>query len=279
MQHPKTVPHQRRGSVDLLGERDDLASQHGRATIADAWLGLRSVGENLADHVEVPVIFAMPQPHAGVRSHGWDAVLLARDVMLHYGSEAYDLMVDMPATVRDAFTVTPNVPRPRSRGTVRLHSADPAARPVVDPRYLTDPAGHDEELLLRGIGIARELAAQPALRKWVDREVAPGPRVGTAETLATYVRTASGSVFHPAGTCRIGARHDEAAVVDPALRVRGVSGLRIADASVFPSMVGVNPCLTAMVVGEVCAELIAGGAATPEETSAATSASRTAASR
>jgi choline oxidase len=141
---------------------------------------------------------------------------------------------------------------------VRLRSADPAAPPLIDPRYFTDAEGYDERLLVEGIRLARRIAEQPALAPWYGREVAPGPGLQSDEELGRYVRLTSNTVYHPAGSCRMGAGDDGDAVVDPQLRVRGVGRLRVADASVFPSMIGVNLCMTVMMIGEKCAELVLG---------------------
>jgi choline dehydrogenase len=136
---------------------------------------------------------------------------------------------------------------------------DPAAPPLIDFRYLTDPEGHDERVMLAGVKLARRIAAQPALRSWVLRELAPGPALQDDAALSEYARRTANTVYHPAGTCRMGAADDASAVVDPQLRVRGVRGLRIADASIFPTMIGVNPCITCMMIGEKCAALVLSG--------------------
>ena len=90
----------------------------------------------------------------------------------------------------------------------------------------------------------------------IERELAPGIDVQSDAELGEYVRRSSNSVYHPAGTCRMGSNDDPMAVVDPSLRVRGVSNLRVADTSIFPTMIGVNPCITCMMIGEKCADLV-----------------------
>ena len=100
------------------------------------------------------------------------------------------------------------------------------------------------------------MAAQPALADWLDAELAPGADVTHVDELSHYVRTTANTVYHPAGTCRMGPATDAASVVDPALSLVGLEGLRIADASIFPDMITVNPGLTCMMIGEMCAELI-----------------------
>src|SRR5262249_7225538 len=151
-------------------------------------------------------------------------------------------------TATNAFCLTPNVTRAKSAGTVRLRSADPQAPPRLDFRYFTDADGHDERVMLAGIKLARRIAEQPALRSWAKRELAPGMDVQNDAALSEYARRTANTVYHPAGTCRMGAANDSNAVLDPSLRVRGVERLRVADASIFPSMIGVNPCITCMMI-------------------------------
>ena len=181
--------------------------------------------------------------------------------MAHFGTVPFDMNtapLGYP-TAAQAFSITPNVARARSEGVVRLRSADPGDPPRIDCRYFTDPDGYDEQVLVAGLRLARRIAAQPALEPWVERELAPGVAVTGDSELSAYGRAAANTVYHPAGTCRMGAASDGDAVVDPQLRVRGVDGLRIADASIFPSMISVNPCITCMMIGEKCAQLIFNG--------------------
>ncbi len=230
---------------------------------------LPGVGENLIDHPEGVLLFESAQPVPRNTSQAYEAGLFARvdsdatwpDLMLHFGSETFDLNTKPLGypTAQEAFSLTPNVTHARSQGVVRLRSADPSAPPLIDPRYFTDPEGYDEHIMVAGLKLARELAAQPALKTWVKQELAPGPAVQSDREISEYVRRTGNTVYHPAGTCRMGAAEDPLAVVDPTLRVRGVSNLRVADASIFPSMTGVNPCITCMMIGEKCADLLRGG--------------------
>jgi choline dehydrogenase-like flavoprotein len=121
---------------------------------------------------------------------------------------------------------------PRSSGTVRLASADPRDRPAIDPGYLTDPDGEDLDTLLRGLRLARRLLAEDPLASFVDVELLPGAEARTDDQLRDHVRALAQTLYHPAGTCRMGS--DASSVVDPSLRVRRIDGLRVADASVMP---------------------------------------------
>jgi choline oxidase len=241
-------------------------ADHLREVGIDVQLDLPGVGENLMDHPEGVVIWEAVKPVPEVSTQFWEAGLFActeptlewPDLMYHFGTVAFDLNtapLGYP-TSTNAFSMTPNVTRPRSRGWVRLRSSDPAAPPVIDFRYFTDPGGHDERVVLAGIKLARKIADQPSLRSWIRRELAPGSAITEDEVLSDYACRTSNTVYHPAGTCRMGRSEDSRAVVDPALRVRGIQSLRVADASIFPEMIGMNPCITCMMIGEKCASLV-----------------------
>jgi choline dehydrogenase len=160
-------------------------------------------------------------------------------------------------TTSNGFCLTPNVTRGRSRGTVRLRSRDFQDRPKVDPRYFADRDGHDIAVMLAGVRLARRIAAQPPLQVWIHRELAPGPDAVTDAELIDYLRKTHNTVYHPAGTARMGAAGDPQAVLDPRLRVQGVTGLRVADASVMPFLPAVNPNITVMMIGEKASDLLA----------------------
>ncbi|HEX2290673.1 MAG TPA: GMC oxidoreductase, partial [Pseudonocardiaceae bacterium] len=180
------------------------------------------------------------------------------DLMMHYGSVPFDLNTvrwGYPTT-SNGFCLTPNVTRGRSRGTVRLRTRDFRDRAKVDPRYFTDPEGHDISVMLAGIKLARRIAAQPALLGWVGRELAPGAGAVSDDELIDYIRKTHNTVYHLAGTARMGAADDPAAVVDPRLRVKGVTGLRVADGSIMPFLPSVNPNITTMMIGEKASDLI-----------------------
>jgi choline dehydrogenase-like flavoprotein len=127
---------------------------------------------------------------------------------------------------------------------------------VIDPRYFSDPDDHDRKVMIEGMKLCREIASRPALARLIEREAAPGPDVDDNEALWAFCRRTMNTVYHPAGTCRMGRADDPMAVVGPDLKVRGIDGLRVADGAVFPSMIGVNLCLTTMMIGEKAADLI-----------------------
>ena len=110
--------------------------------------------------------------------------------------------------------------------------------------------------MLHGVKLARKIAGQPALADWVERELAPGPDAVTDDELVDYIHKTHNTVYHPACTARMGAPDDAMAVVDPQLRVKGVTGLRIADGSIMPFLPAINPCITTMMIGEKCADMV-----------------------
>jgi choline dehydrogenase len=144
---------------------------------------------------------------------------------------------------------------PRSRGTVRLSCADPQAAPLIDPGFLAEAA--DLDRLVTGLGIIRRAAAGTAFARLGASEVRPGRGTRDGEGLRDWAMRTVGSYYHPAGTCRMGA--DPGAVTDPWLRVRGITGLRLADASVMPVIVNAHPNATVLAIAEKAAALITGG--------------------
>lgn len=142
--------------------------------------------------------------------------------------------------------------RPRSRGTVRLASADPAAAPLIDPNYWADP--HDREMSIRGLKLAQEILRQDALKPFVKREVLPGLDVQSDAEFHDFVCANAKTDHHPAGTCRMGP--DAAAVVDTRLKFNGISGLRVVDASIMPRLISSNTNAPTIMIAEKAADMI-----------------------
>ncbi|HET7741846.1 MAG TPA: GMC oxidoreductase [Mycobacterium sp.] len=233
------------------------------------------VGSNLDDHVEGLVFWEASRPMVTTSTQWWEIGLFATidpvpegarsqpDLMMHYGSVPFDMNTLRRGypTTDNGFCLTPNVTQGRSRGTVRLRSRDFRDRPRVDPRYFTDPEGYDDRIMLTGVKLARRIAEQTALEPWVARELAPGPDAVTDDELLDYIHQCHNTVYHPAATARMGALDDPTAVLDPELRVKGVSGLRVVDASAMPKLPAVNPNITVMTMAEKCADLVRHSAA------------------
>lgn len=226
------------------------------------------VGENLMDHAEGLIVWETDRDVPSTCATGWDAGAAMRvdessparpDVLMHFPVEAVadhavSYGVDMPERI---ISIAPNVAKPRSRGRVQIVDGDPSTPPSIDYRYFTDPDGVDEAMLVAGIRAARRIAATAPMSKWVVREVFPGEALQSDDELSSALRATHQTVYHVSGTCRMGSDDDPMAVLDPSLRVRGVSGLRVVDASVFPTLTSVNPVGTIMSVAERAAEIIA----------------------
>jgi choline dehydrogenase-like flavoprotein len=253
-----------------LGPKDHL-TEVGIPVVHD----LPGVGENLVDHPESIILWELNQPvPLNQTTMDSDAGLFFRreaanaagsdgsvaDVMCHcyqipFVYNTSRLGYDTPV---NAFCMTPNIMRPRSRGRLYLTSADPSVKPALDFRYFSDPEGYDAACIVAGLKAARKVAQQAPFRDWIKREIAPGPAIQTDAELSEYGRRAAHTVYHPAGTTKMGdVERNHLAVVDPLLRIRGLQSVRIADAGVFPEMTSINPMLTVLAIGERAAELIA----------------------
>ena len=227
---------------------------------------LPGVGKHLIDHPEGVMNWETNRPVSDETTQYWEVGLFTRvlpsspipDLMFHFGLVPFDLNtapLGYP-TASYGFSITPNVPRAKSEGTLRLRSRDAKDAPLIDFRYFTDSEGYDETIMLKGMKLARQIAMQPALKKWIKRELSPGIEIQDDNEVIEYARLTANTVYHPAGTCKMGDVHNPQTVVNSKLRVKGVNGLRVADASIFPSMVSVNPCISCMIIGEKCADFL-----------------------
>ena len=245
-----------------------------------------NVGANLQDHVDLFVIAECTGPHTYDRfakphlsalaalqylltrkgpvasslfetGGFWYADPNARspDIQLHLGLGS-GIEADVAAMPQGGVTLNSAYLRPRSRGTVRLASADPLAAPLIDPNYWADP--HDREMSIRGLKLARDIMRQDALKPFVLAERLPGPDVQTDADYFNYACAHAKTDHHPAGTCRMGA--DPHAVVDPQLRFNGIAGLRVVDASIMPSVVSSNTNAATIMIAEKAADMIRKGA-------------------
>jgi len=233
---------------------------------------LPGVGQNLHDHLMIP-IYHLAKGHPGHSAFIAEAGLFTRtrrspddlgpDLQYHALGAMPWFGVDPAETPN--FVLCPALIKPESRGTLRLASDRPEDPPVIDPAYLREES--DVTVLARGVELARELVAAPALRAFslgASPFAVPNPLDLTAwlgipargAPLRAFIRAAAATVWHPVGTCRMG--RDPLAVVDPALRVHGVEGLRVADASVMPVIVSGNTNAACIMIGERCAELVSG---------------------
>jgi choline dehydrogenase len=241
------------------------------------------VGKNLIDHLVTPMGFEVRHDSLFAAEKPWELVqyLLRRRGMLTSNvAEAYGFVRSRPDLelpdlellfapapffdeglgVPDGHAVVSGAVllRPYSRGTISLASADPAAKPVIDPQYLTDPDGKDRLAMMAGLRMTAKIAQAPALREVLGRVLRPiGARDTGEETLEEALSTCSHTLYHPVGTCRMGS--DASSVVDPQLRVRGVEGLRVADASIMPGIIRGHTHAPAVLIGEKAADLVRAG--------------------
>ena len=240
------------------------------------------VGANLQDHLDLFAIAECTGPHTydryarlhwsalaalqyALRRSGpvasslfetggfWYAEEGARspDIQFHLGLGS-GIEAGVAAMKHGGVTLNSAYLRPRSRGTVRLASADPLAAPLIDPNYWADP--HDRTMAIRGLKLAREILRQDALKPFVKAEVLPGPDVQTDDDYFRYACANAKTDHHPAGTCRMGV--DPGAVVDPQLRLNGIAALRVVDNAIMPTLVSANTNATAIMIGEKGADMI-----------------------
>ncbi len=256
--------------------------EHGIAVIRD----MPGVGSHLHDHFNSMVAFRCSQPVTmndlanSLPRRIWAAAQYAfgrtgplASMGLFVGAlvrsdqrlERPDLQINMfswAVVVRDrngvvpqpfpAFGLSPVHLRPDGRGTVRLKSPDPLAAPEIRFNFLK--SAYDWEAMLHGMRLCREIARQPALKPFLVEEIAPGPTVISDADLRADIRARGVSNLHPVGTCRMG--HEIDSVVDPQLRVHGIEALRVADASIMPSIVAGNTNAPSIMIGEKCADMV-----------------------
>jgi choline dehydrogenase len=272
------------GSAHLLllsgiGPADEL-----RAVGVDVLHDLPGVGKSLQDHINVPITFATRErvgiggmteaelntafaeweaSRTGALTSNWAAAggfSRSRPDVAEPDLQVYGVISAHRDHARyfagsPGITLHATLQRPDSVGTLRLRSADPLEHPALDPRYfVSDQDGSDLATLVEGVKLNRRIAAQSPLRDLITHEITPSAEAQTDEAIADFIRGHCTTLYHPTSTCRIGT--DALAVVDPRLRVRGLAGLRIADASVFPRMVSGNTNAPTIMVAERAAEFL-----------------------
>ena len=262
-----------------IGARDHLA-EHGIDVVREA----PGVGANLLDHLIVPLGFDVPSDTLFAAEKPLELLnyLVRRRGMLTSNvGEAYGFVKSRPDLElpdlelifapapyfeegigepydHHAVVMGPILLKPQSKGAITLRSADPKDKPIIDPAYLTDDAGADRAALMAGLRMCAVIAKSVALKGIIGKVVRPrGATDLDDETLDRALNSLSHTLYHPVATCRMGT--DDASVVDPELRVRGVDGLRVADASVMPTLIRGHTHAPSVLVGEMAADLIRGG--------------------
>ncbi|SHH09119.1 GMC family oxidoreductase [Bradyrhizobium erythrophlei] len=237
-----------------IGSADQL-----RALGIPVVLDLPDVGRHLEDHLLVAgVAYAARRDVPRSHYQHADALLYEPCTDPNDSPERVVMCLSLPFVLPSVgplpspvYVLVPSLMRPRSRGSVKLASGDPRVPALIDPNYLSEPA--DLDLLVEGVSLAREIGAGAAFADWRAQEVYPGPEGTNTTDIRKFVLRAADSFHHPVGTCRIGA------VVDEALRVKGVAGLRVIDASVFPGIPQTFTNAPTIAVAEKASDLVLAG--------------------
>ena len=242
--------------VSGLGPAGQLQA-HGIPVLAD----MPELGRHLRDHVAAPVVWETHEPVSGWEICPFEATMMLRldaeapapDILFHFGLRVREKYADRDrlATGGPAVKASPNVTRARSEGEIRISGPTMADRPEINLNYFADPA--DLELLLRALRFTRKLGQTSAMRQLCRAEIHPGPAVESDAEWRDYILSVCETVYHPCGTAGIGR------VVTPNLKVMGVDGLFIADASVFPALITVNINAAVMMTAERAADCILAG--------------------
>uniref|UniRef100_UPI00286BCF8F GMC oxidoreductase n=1 Tax=Phenylobacterium sp. TaxID=1871053 RepID=UPI00286BCF8F len=270
-----------------IGDPEEL-SKHGIAVVH----ALKGVGANLQDHLDVTMSWECPQPITAFSlrkglvktlligmNYAFFGKGLGRQQFLESGAflksrpdlDRPDLQIHTVLAVmqehgkvqvaKDGFTFHVCQLRPESRGRVGLNSADPFADPAIFANYLA--TDEDRRALREGVKMMRKVAAQSALNAYRSEELFPGKDIQTDEQIDAWIRKSAETIYHPVGTCKMGT--DDMAVVDAELKVRGIEGLRVIDASVMPTLVGGNTNAPTIMIAEKAADMIRGKAALPAD--------------
>ncbi|CAI0726842.1 GMC family oxidoreductase [Serratia liquefaciens] len=216
-------------------------------------VNLPGVGENLHDHLVCPMVWSSPQPVAVGLASGIEAQIFHKSAPELSAPDTQSLLFTMPFMpgVTQGYTVTPGLVTPKSRGRLWLNSRDPLQAPLMDPRVYSE--NEDLEVMTDKALLLREVMKQTALASWRGKEMGM-EGVNNRDKMRDYIRRMTASYHHQVGTARMGT--DNMAVVDPQLRVHGLSGLRVIDASVMPVIPTGNTNAPSIMIGEKAADMI-----------------------
>jgi choline dehydrogenase len=253
------------GSAQLLMLSGIGPQSHLRDVGVEVVLDLPGVGANVQDHPRSTVVYSSAQPVPSTRGNHGEVVGLIRSKPDLDGPDLQIQIVDVPhyapgmqpaLPAGHGYSIAFSAMAPRSRGSVRLSDARPGTAPRLDPNYFSDPS--DLQVMTIGLRIARAIGQAGAMDPWRGEEVLPGREVYDDDSVRSFVCRNLRTYSHQVGTCRIGM--DDLAVVDTDLRVHGISRLRVADASVMPSLVSANTNATVYGIAERAAAIIGGTA-------------------
>ena len=249
------------GSAQLLMLSGVGPQAHLRDVGVGVTLDLPGVGANFHDHPMAPVVYSSARPMPPGRSGHGEAIGLLETQYADHGPDVQLLFIDstgigLPGDDGSVvgYVIAAALMQPFSRGSVRLSGPDAGAPPIIDPNYFGDD--RDVRTMVTALRLARQVGAASAYDPWRLAEAAPGPAAADDDTLGSFAKAACQSYFHPVGTCAMG--DTEMSVVDSELRVHGITGLRIADASIMPSIPSANTAATVYAIAERAAELIGG---------------------
>jgi choline dehydrogenase len=263
-----------------IGPKQEL-EKHGIPVIVNR----EGVGQNLQDHIEISLVYQLKGPHSydKYKKLHWKMLAGLQYALFKSGPAASNLIEGGAFWWGNQSEPTPDIQyflvvgagieegidgvpggngctvnlgqiRPRSRGYVTLNSSEPLDVPQICPNYFSDP--YDLDAVVEGCSTAMDIMEQPAMSKYIERRFVPLLPVLNKQALRQFCQQEAHAALHPAGTCRMGI--DELAVVDPELRVRGIDGLRVADASIMPVLISGNPNAVCIMIGEKASDLIRG---------------------
>jgi choline dehydrogenase len=227
-----------------------------KAAGVEPLVDLPGVGRNFHNHVLTGVIHESPQPVPPGRQNLSESALFLKSDPAETGPDLQIAFVHVPFNIivgqghPNSISILPGLVRPKSRGWVRLADNDPTSHPLVNPNYLGEASDMDK--MVKAVKVSREIFATKAFAPWVGQELMPADKPRSDDELRAFLRATADSYHHQTGSCKMGT--DDLAVVDPELRVRGVAGLRIADASVMPVVQSGNCHAGILMVAERAAD-------------------------
>jgi choline dehydrogenase len=220
--------------------------------------GLRLMREGVRFFVEGRGALTFGVSSAQVFTHSREG-LASPDIQLLFSPASYDPQKFGALEKEPGMTIACSIARPESRGTIMAQSSDPREYPIIRPNYMS--AENDVRVVVEGVRQARKIFSQPAFQPYSVGETLPGREIQSDDEIADFARQTGNTIYHPVGVCKMGPEDDKMAVVDPQLKVRGIQGLRVIDASVMPAVTTANTNSTAIMIGEKGSDMLLADAA------------------